>query len=99
MPVLEGNLVERLSPERTQAVRRAAQAVTESGWLRKRPVTVSASEPQLATLIARRNGNPSPARRSDAPPAPEALKPRDSLLSVARDEGWFKVDTQPQSYR
>lgn len=96
LPVLEGGLDE-LSQERKRAVFRAAEAVTESGWLGQRPVTVEGGDTGLATLISRRNHH-GPADRSVAPPALEGVKPRDSLLTVARREGWFKVDTQP-AYR
>lgn len=93
LSVLEDGL-SKLSRERRRAVLRAAEAVTESGWLSERPMTVEARGTGLAALISRRNGGPATAP-GVAPPAPRGVKPHGSLLTVARREGWFKVDTQP----
>ena len=89
--------IEALSPQRKRAVLRAAETMVESGWLRKRPVTVNGGVAYLGPLIARRNGHPTHTSNA-APPAPEGVKSPDSLLSIARAEGWFKVDEQP-TYR
>jgi hypothetical protein len=96
LSVLEGGLG-KLSLERKRAFLRAAEAVTESGWLSKLPVTADAGTTGLDALIARRNHH-GPAARSVASTPPEGVKPHESLLTVARREGWFKVDAQP-AYR
>ena len=96
LPALEGTL-EKLSLQRRRAVLRAAETVTESEWLSARPVTANGGDDRLSALIVRRNGC-APSASSIAPSAPEGLKSRGSLLSLARGEGWFKVDEQP-NYR
>lgn len=91
-----GHTIGELSPPRRRAVLRAAETITRSGCLSRRPVTGDADDPDLAALSAIRNGQPQPLRHS--PPPREGTPARTSLLSVARDERWFKVDSQP-TYR
>lgn len=97
LPTLNGAL-EELSQQRRRAVLRAAEAVTDSGWLSARPVTADGGEGEFATLISRRNAQ-APAASRSAPASSEGAKGNPGpLLSVARGCGWFKVDAQP-AYR
>lgn len=56
---LEGVLAE-LSLPRRRAIVRAAEAVTEAGWLAARPVTIDGEDRSRSTLIALRNRGPLP---------------------------------------
>lgn len=96
LPDMEVVLAE-LSPPRRRAVVRAAEAVSEAGWLAARPVTSDGEDGSLSTLIALRKRGPSLASYGTAH-VPENPVRQTSLLHVARNEGWFKVDTQ-DTYR
>ncbi len=93
LPVLEGALDE-IPLQRRWTLLRAAGAVADSGWLRGRPVTTGARGAQIAALVSRRDGH-TPLVGDMSPPASEGSKPRGPLLSVAKREGWFKIDALP----
>jgi hypothetical protein len=95
LPMLESTF-EQLPKRRRRTVRRAAEQIARYGWLNKRPVTTATDVPELAALNQ---------LRASAPPTTEptlgAATSRDSsawvpsLLSVAREGKWLKVDAKP----
>ncbi|CAM4085282.1 large ATP-binding protein [Helcobacillus massiliensis] len=98
MPLLETVLAQLPAPRRTTVLRAAEQAA-RYGWLRGRPVTAATGDPELAALNQLRVPGTSTAERGGVmSSARENSAGSPSLLSVAREQKWLKVDAMP-SYR
>ncbi len=97
-PALESAL-SRLSPARRRTVLQAAERIARYGWLSNRPVTAATDDPELAALNQLRTSGPSTIVRDGVVPKSRGgLESTASLLSVAREEKWLKVDAKA-SYR
>lgn len=92
LPMLEGALAE-IPARRRGTVLRAAADVARYGWLVKRPVSGSTGDAELAGLNQLRAA-PESGRGGWRPPRPEAPLRVPSLLKVAREQAWLKVDSK-----
>jgi hypothetical protein len=91
------SVLDQLPAPRRGTVLRAAEQIARYGWLNGRPVTAATDDPELIALNQLRTS--APATRDGAMHAARdssALLP--SLLSVAREGKWLKVDAKP-AYR
>lgn len=98
MPALETVFSGLPVPIRRTVLRAAAQ-IARYGWLNTRPVTATTDDSELSALNQLRTSVPTTAIRDDVAPATRdrsASPP--SLLSVAREAKWLKVDAKP-AYR
>lgn len=90
------SVLSQLPASRRGTVLRAAEQIARYGWLKDRPVTAATDNPELAALNQLRTWAPSTTGRDGVAPAsrdsPESVP---SLLSVARDGKWLKVDAKP----
>lgn len=84
----------KLPTSRRRTVLGAAGRIAHFGWLKKRPVTGDTTDTELAALNQLRVSQS--AARHEPPLAPGTqATPQPALLSIARAEGWLKVDAQP----
>jgi len=91
-------VLEEVPARRRRTILQAAQRVAEHGWLKQRPVRGKTGDSDLADLIRLRDGA-SPSRQSAASRHPrDASDQVPSLLKVARERAWLKVDSKA-SYR
>lgn len=92
-------LLDQLPVARRTTVLLAAEQVARYGWLSSRPIVVDTDDPRLIAMTnLRTSASPigeqdcgASAQRDNSIPAP-------SLLSVAREGKWLKVDVRP-TYR
>ncbi|WP_205878922.1 NACHT domain-containing protein [Mycobacterium camsae] len=100
--VASGSVVSELLPEltdvlaqlpnsRRRTTMRAAEQIAHFGWLTKRPVTGDTTDAELAALNRLRVLAPQTRTGESSSTGSQTTAP--SLLSVARSEGWLKVDT------
>lgn len=91
-----GTVLGQLSAPRRSTVLRAAEQIARYGWLNNRPVTAPTEDPELAALNQLRTHVPSAAEQDGAKPvARDRSTPLPSLLRIAREEKWLKVDASP----
>ncbi|MBP8918089.1 MAG: hypothetical protein KBG85_00125 [Micropruina sp.] len=94
-PSLESAL-NRLPRPRRSTVLRAAERIARYGWLKDRPVTAATDDPELATLNQLRTPIPSTTEHDDVvPESPDSSESVSTLLNVAREGKWLKVDAEP----
>ncbi len=92
-------LLSQLPTARRDTVLRAAEMIARYGWLIKRPVAVATDDPVLIALNNCRTSASSVGEQEVEASAPwDSSTPAFSLLSVAREEKWMKVDARP-TYR
>lgn len=97
-PSLESVLSQLPAPRR-RTVLRAAEQIARYGWLKDRPVTAATDDPELAALNQlRASAPPTTDRAGETPTSRDSSDSVPSLLSVARDEKWLKIDAKP-AYR
>ncbi|MFD2028539.1 NACHT domain-containing protein [Promicromonospora aerolata] len=97
-PTLESVLSQLPAPRRS-TVLRAADQIARYGWLSKRPVTAATDVPELAALNElRTSAPPTIGRDGGAATSRDSSVSAPSLLSVAREGKWLKVDAKP-AYR
>lgn len=86
--------VQDLGDERRAVLLRSAAQIAGYGWLRKRRITATSSDPVIAPLLElrapadTRAGRPAQREGGAAP----AMTEQASLLSAARSAKWLKVD-------
>lgn len=97
LPTLESVLKELPAPRRS-TVLRAAEQIARYGWLITRPVTAATGDADLAALNRLRASKPAAEREDTVHPSPDGAVAVPSLLSVARQGRWLKVDSKP-TYR
>lgn len=98
LPSLESVLSQLPGPRR-RTVLRAAEQIARYGWLNDRPVTAAADDSELAALNQLRTFAPSTMEQDGVVPASrDSSESVPSLLSIAREEKWLKVDAKP-AYR
>lgn len=98
LPTLE-SVLSQLPTARRSAVLHAAGRIARYGWLSNRPVTAHTDNPELAALNQLRTSAPSTTVQDGVAPASlDGLESAPSLLSVAREGKWLKVDATP-TYR
>lgn len=94
LPALAGALRE-LPASRRRTVLRAAEQIARHGWAKDRPVTGDTTDTNLAALSQLHVPTSSTADRHDEAAGPhDQTTPQGSLLSIARAEGWLKVDAK-----
>jgi len=95
LPSLE-SVLHQLPAARRRPVLRAAEQVARYGWLNNRPVTAATDDPELAVLLQLRTSARSLVVEDNraVPTVRSSSAPQRSLLSVARDEKWLKVDAK-----
>lgn len=81
----------QLPVSRRRTVLRAAEQIARFGWLEGRPVSGETSDADLAALIRLRVPAAATEGGEGAGPGDQTTVP--SLLSIARDKRWLKVDT------
>ena len=98
LPTLE-SVLNQLPVRRRSVVLRAAEQIARYGWLNNRPVTAATDDPELAALNQLRTPARSTAKRDGVVSASrDSSESVPSLLSVAREGRWLKVDARP-AYR
>jgi hypothetical protein len=97
LPTLESVLNELPAPRR-RTVLRAAERIARFGWLDSRPVTAATGDPDLVALNRLRASGPATEPGDTVHPASDGAAAEPSLLSVAREGKWLKVDSKP-AYR
>lgn len=98
LPLLQ-SVLNQLSVPRRSTVLRAAERIARHGWLDKQPVTSDTDDSDLAALNELRSTVPSTAEPDVAVlPAGDRSGLLPSMLSVAREGQWLKVDAEA-SYR
>lgn len=98
VPTLE-SVLSQLPVPRRSTVLRAAERIARHGWLRSRPVTAATSDPDLTALNRLRTPtSPTVERDGDVSAPRDSPATVSSLLSVAREAKWLKVDAKP-AYR
>lgn len=97
LPMLEA-VLEEVPARRRRTILQAAQRVAKHGWLKQRPVRGTTNDSDLARLIRLRD-SASPSRQGAASLHPGNAPDRvPSLLKIARERAWLKVDSKA-SYR
>ena len=98
LPTLE-SVLSQLPVRRRSTVLRAAKRIARYGWLRSRAVTAATGDPELTALNRLRTPTSPTAERDGDVSAPrDSPATVSSLLSVAREGKWLKVDAKP-AYR
>lgn len=98
LPSLE-TVLGQLPVRRRTAVLRTAEQIAHYGWLNNRPVTADTVGSELGDLNRLRTSAPSKEEGNGVMPAPrDSAAALPSLLSVAREGEWLKVDAMP-AYR
>lgn len=98
LPMLE-SVLSQLPQTRRSTLLRAAERIARYGWLKGRPITAATDDPELTALNQLRTLTPSTTEGDDVAPASHDTSDSVfSLLSVAREGKWLKVDTKP-AYR
>lgn len=94
LPTLE-SVLSQLPAARRSTVLQAAERIARYGWLSNRPVTAATDDPELAALNQLRTSASSTTVRDGVVPASrDGLDSAPSLLSVAREGKWLKVDAK-----
>lgn len=97
LPKLESVLNELPAPRRS-TVLRAAEQIARHGWLNDREITAATGDPDLTALNRLRASRPAADQEDTVYPSPDGAAAGPSLLSVAREGKWLKVDSKP-TYR
>jgi len=92
------SVLRQLPGPRRRTFLRAAEQIARYGWLNKRPVTATTNDHELAALNQLRTSSPSTVERARVAPARESAAAAPSLLRIARQGKWLKVDAKP-TYR
>jgi len=94
-------VVTSLPERRRETLLRSCTIVAQSGWLSQRPVTTTlanATYQHLIELRGRARVKVNVDETTCRTPMSESSPSTDSLLAIARQEKWLKVDSQP-TYR
>lgn len=93
LPLFEAVLDEiPARPRRT--ILRAAQRIAEHGWLRRRPVQGTTVDAELDRLNRLRDAAPPSTRSAHTRHTLKTADQMPSLLKVARERAWLKVDSK-----
>lgn len=97
LPLL-GAVLDEIPARRRRTVLRAARRVAEHGWLRRRPIRSTTGDAEVDRLNRLRDAAPPSTRNANARRGPKPSDQEPSLLKVARERAWLKVDSKP-AYR
>nr|WDS96160.1 hypothetical protein mcr_00200 [Micrococcus sp.] len=98
LPLMHSVLNQLPVPLRSKVLR-AAERIARHGWLNKQPVTADTDDSDLTALNELRSTIPSTVEPGAAVlPAGGSSTPLPSMLSVARESQWLKVDAE-STYR